>query len=532
MTDPLLDINGLDISFPNGTHAVKGISLTMRKGELLALVGESGSGKTLTALSLLKLLPPEARMQGELLYNGEDLLKKSERDIQNLRGNRIGMIFQEPMTALNPLHPIRRQIVESYKWHQGSRGAPAQQKIKELLDAVGLSHLNDRGKIYPHELSGGERQRVMIGMAIANDPDLLIADEPTTALDVTLQGQILMLLKKLQAERGMGILLITHDLTVVRKVADRVAVMQQGEIVEMGTVAEVFENPQHPYTRMLLNAMPKGVAPPIAQGAKKLLETTLRVHFPIKSSFLRRTVSVVKAVENIAVTAREGETIGIVGESGSGKSSLGYAILRLIPSEGPILFLGRRLDAMGREALRHQRADMQLVFQDPYSSLNPRMTVGQIVAEGLEIHQPHLTAAEIAASVAEIIEQVGLGPEMIHRYPHEFSGGQRQRISIARALVLHPELLVLDEPTSALDVSVQAQIVDLLRELQDRYQLSYLFISHDLRVVRALAHNVLVMKDGKEVESGSTDQIFDNPKTQYTRQLMEAALHLKTAKSA
>ncbi len=523
MTNPLLSINNLDISFRSGTHAVKGISLTMHKGELLALVGESGSGKTLTALSLLKLLPHEANMTGEVLFNGEDIITKSATEVAKLRGNRIGMIFQEPMTALNPLHPIRRQIVESYKWHQKVKGAPAQTKIRELLESVGLSHLTERGKTYPHELSGGERQRVMIGMAIANDPDLLIADEPTTALDVTLQGQILQLIKKLQTERGMGILLITHDLTVVRKVADRVAVMSQGEIVETGTVKEIFENPQHAYTKMLLGAMPKGVAPPVASGAKTVLDTTLRVHFPVKSSFLRRTVSVVKAVDDIRITAREGETIGIVGESGSGKSSLGYAILRLIKSEGPIVFMGRRVDALGKEALRALRADMQLVFQDPYSSLNPRMTVGQIISEGLEIHQPHLSRAEVATAVAEIVAQVGLDPEMTHRYPHEFSGGQRQRIAIARAMILRPKLMVLDEPTSALDMSVQGQVLDLLRKLQRTYGTTYLFISHDLRVIKALAHHVMVLKKGEVVEEGPAHSLFNDPQHEYTKALMHAA---------
>lgn len=521
--NPLLSINNLDISFKGGTHAVKGISFSMKKGELLAIVGESGSGKTLTALSLLKLLPDEANMTGEVLFNGEDIITKSDAEVAKLRGNRIGMIFQEPMTALNPLHPIRRQIVESYKWHQKVKGAPAQEKIRALLESVGLTHLDARGKTYPHELSGGERQRVMIGMAIANDPDLLIADEPTTALDVSLQGQILQLLKKLQTEHGMGIMLITHDLTVVRKIADRVIVMQHGEIVEEGTVKEIFTNAQHPYTKMLLNAMPKGVAPPVASGAKTILDTTLSVHFPVKSSFLRRTVSVVKAVDNIHLQAREGETIGIVGESGSGKSSLGYAILRLIKSTGPIVFMGQRTDALAKEALRHRRADMQLVFQDPYSSLNPRMTVGQIIAEGLLIHQPALSRKDVRAAVNEIVEQVGLTPEMTHRYPHEFSGGQRQRIAIARAMILKPKLMVLDEPTSALDMSVQGQVLDLLRKLQRTYGTTYLFISHDLRVIKALAHYVIVLKKGEIVEEGAAHKLFNDPQHDYTRTLMHAA---------
>jgi microcin C transport system ATP-binding protein len=462
-------------------------------------------------------------MRGEVLFNGTDIITQSPEEVACLRGNRIGMIFQEPMTALNPLHPIRRQIVESYKWHQEAKGPAAQAKIRELLESVGLEHLATRGKTYPHELSGGERQRVMIGMAIANDPDLLIADEPTTALDVTLQGQILQLIKRLQNERGMGILLITHDLTVVRKVADRVAVMKRGEIVETGTVEEIFTRPQHPYTQMLLGAMPKGVAPPLPSGAKTILDATVSVHFPIKSSFLRRTVSVMKAVENIRLTAREGETIGIVGESGSGKSSLGYAILRLIKSEGPILFMGQRIDALAKEALRPKSADKQRVFQDTDSSLNPRMTVGQIISEGLEIHQPHLSRADVAKSVAEIIAQVGLDPEMTHRYPHEFSGGQRQRIAIARAMILKPKLMVLDEPTSALDMSVQGQVLDLLRKLQRTYGTTYLFISHDLRVIKALAHHVMVLKKGEIIEQGPAHKLFNDPRHEYTKSLMHAA---------
>jgi microcin C transport system ATP-binding protein len=525
--NPLLNIKDLTISFGSGdtaTHAVKQANLQIQKGEMLALVGESGSGKSLTALSILKLLPSEAHYCGKVAFEGTDILTQSEAEVARLRGNRIGMIFQEPMTALNPLHPIRRQIVESYKWHHKIKGDPAQSKIAELLESVGLTHLNGRGKIYPHQLSGGERQRVMIGMPIANDPDLLIADEPTTALDVTLQQQILHLLKDLQKKRGMAILLITHDLTVVRKIADRVAVMKNGQIVEQGPVADIFANPQHEYTQKLLGATPKGVAAPIAADAPVVLSTEhLRVHFPILSPLLRRQVSVVKAIEDVSLTARVGETIGIVGESGSGKSSLGYALLRLTPSTGPIVFLGNRLDEMGKSELRKQRKEMQLVFQDPYSSLNPRMTVGEIISEGLRLHQPELSRAQVAEQVREILAQVRLKEDMIHRYPHEFSGGQRQRIAIARAMILKPKLVVLDEPTSALDMSVQGKVINLLRRLQRTYGVTYLFISHDLRVIKALAHYVIVLKRGEIVEQGTAEQIFNAPKHVYTQSLMHAA---------
>ena len=522
---PLLEIKNLDIQFGSGdtaTHAVRGVSLEVRKGEMLALVGESGSGKSLTALSILKLLPPEAAVGGEVRFEGENILKKTEAAAARLRGNRIGMIFQEPMTALNPLHPIRRQIVESYKWHH--KGEPAQAKIHELFEAVGLTHLESRGRIYPHELSGGERQRVMIGMAIANDPDLLIADEPTTALDVTLQRQIMQLLKDLQHQRGMGIVLITHDLSVVRKIADHVAVMQNGAIVETGTVREIFENPQHPYTQMLIAATPTGAAPPIGEGAEEILRTPgLSVHFPVKSAVLRRTVSVVKAVENVRVRLQQGETIGIVGESGSGKSSLGFALLKLIQSQGPIVFLGQDISGFTGRQMRPLRDQMQLVFQDPYSSLNPRMTVGGIIAEGLKLHHPELSRAEVRRQVREILAKVGLTEEMIQRYPHEFSGGQRQRIAIARAMVLKPKFVVLDEPTSALDMSVQGKVIDLLRDLQRDYGVSYLFISHDLRVIRALARYVIVLKRGEVIEEGEAQELFARPKHEYTQALMHAA---------
>jgi len=526
-SSPLLEIKGLDISFGSGdtaTHAVDNISLSVHKGEMLAIVGESGSGKSLTALSILKLLPPEAKVSGEVIFEGDNVLAKSESAVAKLRGNRIGMIFQEPMTALNPLHPIRRQIVEAYKWHHKIKGNPAQAKIDELFAAVGLTHLADRGKIYPHELSGGERQRVMIGMAIANDPDLLIADEPTTALDVTLQLQIMALLKDLQKTRGMGIILITHDLSVVRKIADRVAVMKNGRIVETGTVKSVFENPQHEYTKLLIAATPQGTAPPIDKNAPEIIYTPdLSVNFPVKSPILRRTVDLVRAVQNVRVRLQEGETIGIVGESGSGKSTLGYALLRLLKSEGKIVYLGNEIQNLRGKPLRDLRHNMQLVFQDPYSSLNPRMTVGGIVSEGLKLHHPEMSRQEVRDRVREILLKVGLKEDMIQRYPHEFSGGQRQRIAIARAMILKPKFVVLDEPTSALDMSVQGKVLDLLRDLQAEHGVSYLFISHDLRVIKALARYVLVMKRGRVVEEAEAQHLFKNPQHEYTKALMHAA---------
>jgi microcin C transport system ATP-binding protein len=527
MTAPLLQINNLTVTFGQGesaTHAVRGLSLSVQKGEMLAIVGESGSGKSLTALSILKLLPPEAKSTGEVRFNGDDILKKSEPEAARLRGNRIGMIFQEPMTALNPLHPIRRQIVEAYKWHHKIKGEPAQAKIAELFESVGLTHLKDRKRIYPHELSGGERQRVMIGMAIANNPDLLIADEPTTALDVTLQRQIMLLLKDLQKTRDMGIILITHDLTVVRKIADRVAVMKDGEIVETGTVSDIFNTPQHPYTKMLIAATPTGTAPPIAKEAPEILYTPdISVSFPIKSAVLRRTVASVDAVKHVRVRLQAGETIGIVGESGSGKSTLGYALLRLLASEGPIFYLGNRIDGLRGKPLRALRHNMQLVFQDPFSSLNPRMTVGSIVSEGLKLHHPELSREQVRHEVRAILDKVGLTEAMIQRYPHEFSGGQRQRIAIARAMILKPKLMVLDEPTSALDMSIQGQVIELLRDLQQEHGTSYLFISHDLRVVKALARYVLVMKRGEVVEEAEAQHLFAHPQHPYTQALMHAA---------
>jgi microcin C transport system ATP-binding protein len=524
----LLSIKDLHIGFGDGERyreAVSGVSLTIEKGELLALVGESGSGKSLTALSIMRLLAKEARIpKGEIWLNDEDMLKSSWKHIQELRGNRVGMIFQEPMTALNPLHPVERQLVESYKWHQGSKGESAQQKIRELYEAIGLPHFIGRKNMYPHQLSGGERQRVMIGMAIANNPDLLIADEPTTALDVTLQVQILKLLKKLQHERNMGVLLITHDLTVVRKVADRVAVMKDGKIVETGKTKDVFENPQHAYTKMLLAAMPSGSAVPIPRPAVDVLRTEgISVRYPIKSAVLRRTKGYVNAVENLPLFIRSGETVGIVGESGSGKSSLGYGVLKMIPAEGEVVFLGNRIDDLSTKQIRPMRKHMQLVFQDPYASLNPRMTVRDIIAEGLEIHEPQLRRTEVERQVDAILERVGLTGAMKARYPHEFSGGQRQRIAIARAMILKPKLVVLDEPTSALDMSVQGQVLDLLKDLQASHQVAYILISHDLRVIKAMAHYIFVLKKGQVMEQGKTAEIFDNPQHEYTKSLMHAA---------
>ena len=618
----LLTIKNLTIEF--GNHkVVDDLSLTVEKGSITAIVGESGSGKTLTAQSILQLLPAEASVHGTIVFDGQLLfgaqaarslsasMAVSENDadahfpplkfdgqllfgaqaarslsasmavsengadahfpplkldsptdgevvrsalrreprsggglgvippsvIKTLRGSRVGMIFQEPMSALNPLHTIDRQIMEAYCWHRKihPRSNEAKQKLAELLDAVGLTHLKTRARVYPHQLSGGERQRVMIAMAISNDPDLLIADEPTTALDVTLQQQILHLLKDLQKARGMAMLFITHDLLMVRQIADHVAVMHQGKIVEHGTTDALFTNPQQPYTQMLLAAAPQGVAAPLAADAKEILSTTLSVHFPIKTGLLRRVTGVVKAVDAISLSIRAGETIGVVGESGSGKTSLGLALLKLIPSQGPIVFMGNRIDTLTLRAFRPLRRQMQLVFQDPYGALNPRMTIGEIIAEGLMVHQK-LTSEKVISPVThqpphfidqqvdEILRQVGLSPEMKYRYPHAFSGGQRQRIAIARAMVLKPALVVLDEPTSALDMSVQAQVLALLTALQQTHQVAYLFISHDLRVIRAMAHQVLVMKTGELVEHGPTETLFSNPQHPYTRALLSATL--------
>ncbi|WP_349619126.1 ABC transporter ATP-binding protein [Azospirillum argentinense] len=535
-TDDLLQVRNLHVEFRSGggaMHAVKGVSFDIAKGETLALVGESGSGKSVTALSILQLLPyPMARHpHGSIRFRGTELVGAEEKVLRNVRGDRIAMIFQEPMTSLNPLHSIERQINETLFLHKGLSRAAARKRTLELLRLVGLPSPEKRLNAYPHELSGGQRQRVMIAMALANEPDLLIADEPTTALDVTIQAQILELLKDLQRRFGMALLLITHDLGVVRKMADRVCVMNQGEIVEQAEVADIFARPQHPYTRKLLAAEPKGdpLTPP-ADAPEVMAADNLKVWFPIKKGLLRRTVDHVRAVDGVSVNVRQGHTVGVVGESGSGKTTLGLALLRLHASEGAIRFDGKDIQGWQAKKLRGLRREMQVVFQDPYGSLSPRLSVGQIIGEGLTIHGIG-SGAERDAMVAKALEEVGLDASSRHRYPHEFSGGQRQRIAIARALVLKPKFVVLDEPTSALDMSVQAQIVDLLRDIQARNNLAYLFISHDLRVVRALSSHVIVMKDGKVVEQGPTRRIFEEPREEYTRALLAAALNLEAVKS-
>lgn len=531
---PLLTVDNLSVSFrsPAGdVAAVRNVSFSVSAGETVALVGESGSGKSVTALSILQLLnyPTAFHPSGAIVFEGQNLLGAKEATLRHVRGNRISMVFQEPMTSLNPLHTIERQIGETLLLHRNLSLAEARPLIVELLREVGFSAPESRLGAYPHELSGGQRQRVMIAMALANNPALLIADEPTTALDVTIQAQILKLLKKLQVERGMALLLITHDLGIVRKVADRVIVMQKGQIVESSPVATLFANPQHEYTKHLLNAEPKGDPVPTDPSAPVVLQVDhLKVWFPVKTGFLRRTTSYIKAVNDISLILRSGHTLGVVGESGSGKTTLGQAILRLIRSEGQIVFDGQIINTQSWKELRPLRRVMQIVFQDPYGSLSPRLSMGEIVAEGLGIHEPHLTKAEVEARVCEALMEVGIDPEWRNRYPHEFSGGQRQRVAIARALILKPKLIVLDEPTSALDQSVQAQVVDLLRDLQRKHQLAYIFISHDLRVVRALSSEVLVMKDGIVVEHGPTQAIYDAPQQPYTKALLAAALNIET----
>ncbi len=535
---PLLALRDLSVTFavPGGAvEAVKGVSFDLDRGETLALVGESGSGKSVTALSILQLLPYPLASHGagsSIAFDGKELVGAPERVMRDIRGNRIAMVFQEPMTSLNPLHSIEKQIAETLLLHKHMTAAAARARVVELLRLVGLGDAERRLDAYPHQLSGGQRQRVMIAMALANEPDILIADEPTTALDVTIQAQILKLLKELQARFGMALLLITHDLGIVRKMAETVLVMTKGEVVEAGRTREVFDRPQHAYTRHLLAAEPKG-APPVADDAAPVLVEAhdLKVWFPIRSGLLRRVTGHVKAVDGVDFRLPRGETLGVVGESGSGKTTLGLALLRLIASDGAISFDGRRLDSIGERAMRPLRREMQIMFQDPFSSLSPRLSVAQIVEEGLKVHRIGRTAAERRALIEQALLEVGLDPDSAERYPHEFSGGQRQRIAVARAMVLKPRFVVLDEPTSALDMSVQAQVVDLLRDLQRRYRLSYLFISHDLRVVRAMAHHVLVMKDGKIVEAGPADRLFERPQHPYTRALMAAAFDLEVVES-
>jgi microcin C transport system ATP-binding protein len=537
MATPLVDVHDLSVEFRTGdasVEAVKRVSFNVAKGEIVALVGESGSGKTVSALSILKLLPPAAHHpSGEILFGGHDLLKAPESVMRGIRGEKISIIFQEPMTSLNPLHPIRKQVGEIMKLHHGLDEATVELRVLELLRKVGLSEPEKRLNAYPYQLSGGQRQRVMIAMALANKPDLLIADEPTTALDVTIQAQILDLLKTLQRETGMAMLLITHDLGVVRHMADRVYVMNAGRVVEEGKTSEVFQRPQHSYTRHLLSAEPKGRPPETNPNAPVVLETdNLKVWFPIKRGLLRRTVDHIKAVDGLSLKLRAGETLGVVGESGSGKTTLGLALLRLISSKGPIAYVGRRIDGLNSSAMRPLRKEMQVVFQDPYGSLSPRLSVGQIIEEGLTIQAPSLETEERRERVGAALKEVGLDPGGQDRYPHEFSGGQRQRIAIARAMVLEPKFVLLDEPTSALDMSVQAQIVDLLRDLQKRHDLAYLFISHDLKVVRALSNYVVVLQHGRVVEEGPAAQIFNQPQQPYTRALLAASFDLKVERAA
>ncbi len=523
----VLEVCDLSVNFAqNGARieAVKTVSFGVGRGEVVALVGESGSGKSVTALSMVSLLNTNAEVTGSVLYEGNEMIGASEQDLQGVRGNDISFIFQEPMTSLNPLHTVEKQLMESLALHQGLVGSPAKQRVIALLERVGISNAKDRLNAYPHQLSGGQRQRVMIAMALANGPKLLIADEPTTALDVTIQAQILDLLGDLKRDEGMSMLFITHDLGIVGQIADRVCVMQNGVIVEMGATAEIFSSPQHPYTQRLLNAHSTGAPDAISSGATVVAETEhAKVWFPIQRGLLKRTVGHVKAVNDATLKIRTGETVGVVGESGSGKSTLAMAMMRLISSEGKIEFGGRDLNGLRTRDLRALRSEMQIVFQDPYGSLSPRMTCAQIISEGLEVHGAP-NGQNHGDLVQEVLVEVGLDPAMMHRYPHEFSGGQRQRIAIARAMVLRPKFMVLDEPTSALDMSVQVQIVDLLRDLQKKYGLAYLFISHDLKVVRAMSHYVLVMKEGDIVEEGPVQRIFDAPRTDYTRQLMQAAL--------
>jgi microcin C transport system ATP-binding protein len=533
-SDTLLSVRDLSIAFGHGEHealAVDRISFDIRRGETLALVGESGSGKSATALSVMRLLPyPTAsHPSGSILFKGRDLMQLREKEMRQVRGGDITIVFQEPMTSLNPLHTIDKQIGEVLLLHKGLTGGKARARTLELLAQVGIPDPESRLKSLPHQLSGGQRQRVMIAMALANEPDLLIADEPTTALDVTVQAQILQLLKDLQARLGMAILFITHDLGIVRRVADRVCVMKLGRIVEEGAVESVFSAPQHSYTRELLAAEPKGTPAPLNPHGEVMIRTdSLKVWFPVKRGVLRQTVGHVKAVDGVSIEVRRGETLGIVGESGSGKTTLGLALLRLISSDGPIVFMGNELQGLKFRQMRPFRRDMQIVFQDPYGSLSPRLPVADIIAEGLEIHQPDLTRAQREDRVVRALVEVGLDPQTRFRYPHEFSGGQRQRIAVARAVVLEPTFVVLDEPTSALDMLIQAQIVDLLRDLQQRKKLTYLFISHDLKVVAALASRLIVMRGGKVVEEGPSAEIFARPQSPYTRALFAAAFNLET----
>ncbi|MDQ7071017.1 MAG: ABC transporter ATP-binding protein [Rhodobacterales bacterium] len=526
----ILEVKDLSVGFRQDgkiTQAVKGVSFTVDRGETVALVGESGSGKSVTALSTVALLGDSAEVSGSVTYDGQQMIGADKKLLRKVRGNDISFIFQEPMTSLNPLHTLERQISESLELHQGITGDALRVRVLELLTRVGIRDPETRLGAYPHQLSGGQRQRVMIAMALANKPDVLIADEPTTALDVTIQAQILELLAELKSSENMGLLFITHDLAIVQRIADKVCVMQGGEIVESGPTAEIFGNPQHPYTQKLLSAHSTGRPKPVAQGAPEIVSTkNLKVWFPIQRGFMKKTVGYVKAVNDASISVRAGETLGIVGESGSGKTTLALAIMRLISSEGDITFQKQTVRGWSNKELRNLRKDMQIVFQDPFGSLSPRMTCEQIIAEGLGVHGNPGGRAE-RDLVAEVMQEVGLDPALMDRYPHEFSGGQRQRIAIGRAMILRPKLLVLDEPTSALDMTVQVQIVDLLRDLQVKHGLAYLFISHDLTVVRAMSHKMVVMKQGDIVESGDAQAVFENPQHEYTKTLLAAALDLR-----
>jgi len=531
----LIEINDLSVMFKAGettTLAVDKVSLDIKTGETVALVGESGSGKSVTSLSIMQLLPYPAASHpsGEIIFEGQNLLGAGHKALRAIRGNRISMIFQEPMTSLNPLHTIERQVGEILKVHRGMSDKAARARVLELLEKVGVHDPKGRLSSYPHQLSGGQRQRVMIAMALANEPDLLIADEPTTALDVTIQAQILTLLKDLQREFSMSMLLITHDLGIVRKMADRVCVMTNGKIVERGRTRQIFIKPKHAYTKHLLAAEPKGAPPKSNARAPLVMEADdLKVWFPIRRGLMRRTVGHIKAVDGITAKVRAGQTLGVVGESGSGKTTLGLAMMRLISSEGRIAYVGNDINGLDSKAMRPLRHEMQIVFQDPYGSLSPRLSIRQIVEEGLLVQGKGMSYGERRDRVGHALQEVGLDAGVMDRYPHEFSGGQRQRIAIARAMVLEPKFVMLDEPTSALDMSVQAQIVDLLRDLQRRHKLAYLFISHDLKVVRALANDVIVMRHGKVVEQGTAARVFDRPKTDYTKALMAAAFDLEVS---
>ncbi len=504
-------------------RAVRGVDFDVDRGETVAIVGESGSGKSVTALSIVGLLPDNAATGGSVLYRGREMIGAPEATLRKTRGNDISFIFQEPMTSLNPLHTIEKQIRESLALHQGIEGAEAKSIIVDLLRKTGIDRAEHRLKDYPHQLSGGQRQRIMIAMALANGPDLLIADEPTTALDVTIQAQILELLAELKETEGMALLFITHDLNIVRKIADRVCVMQNGEIVEQGPKEKIFAEPSHRYTKLLLDAEPSGSPPPPPENGKVIIETKdLRIWFPVQRGFMRRTVDHIKAVNSASISVRQGETLGIVGESGSGKTTLALAILRLVSSKGPIIFAGKNIQGLKFREMRELRRNMQVVFQDPYGSLSPRLTIEQIVSEGLDVHGASGSMDKRQQTIS-ILKEVGLDPGMLERYPHEFSGGQRQRIAIARAMILNPKLVVLDEPTSALDMTVQVQIIDLLLSLQKKYRLAYMFISHDLRVVKALSHKMIVLNKGDIVEAGNSDEVFNNPQSDYTRTLIKAA---------